>query len=242
MRAPRVFVSALIILVSVVLGFSPVLAQERASKPAIAIADIDVRPGGWTLPPPEMGSAIAELLLAEFVSSAQFRVYDGQWLVPEGEGGPRLSLDRLRASAIASKVDYVLLGTVTQFGTERSSRGGGAIVPTWKFLAAGALSKRKQITTVGITIKLVDAKTGEIAATAVANGYGKRTSHRLGLLGAAVGLPFGGGGGSSSQARDAMLAEAVRDAVHQAALTILKFAPQPPLAQASVDREGPGSS
>ena len=242
MRAPRVFVSASIILVSVILGFNPVLAQERAGKPSIAIADIDVRPGGWTLPPPEMGPAIAELLLAEFVSSAQFRVYDGQWLVPEGEGGPRLSLERLRASALASRVDYVLLGTVTQFGTERSSRGGGGIVPMHSFLAAGAFSRKKQITTVGIAIKLVDAKTGEVAATAVANGYGKRISNRIGVLGAALALPFGGGGGSSSKARDTMLAEAVRDAVHQAAMTILKFARRPALAEPAPDREGPGSS
>ena len=223
MTVPRVFVSVSSILVSVLLGSNPVLAQERASKPAIAIADIEVRPGGWTLPPPDVGAAIAELLLAEFVSSAQFRVYDGQWLVPEGEGGARLSVERLRASALASRVDYVLLGTVTQFATERSSRGGGGILPARRFIA-GALARRRVTTSVGVTIKLVDAKTGEIAATAVGNGRGRRTTRRFGVLGA-IGLPFGGGGGSSSSARDAMLGEAIRDAVHHAALDLMKFAP-----------------
>lgn len=223
MTAPRMFVSVSSILVYVLLGFDPVLAQERAGKPAIAIADIDVRPGGWTLPPPEIGAAIAELLLAEFVPSGQFRVYDGQWLVPEGEGGARLSVERLRASALASRVDYVLLGTVTQFATERSSRRGGGILPARLFIA-GALTRRRVTTSIGVTIKLVDVKTGEITATAVANGRGRRTTRRFGVLGA-LGLPFGAGGGSSSSARDAMLGEAIGEAVHHAALDLMKFAP-----------------
>jgi curli biogenesis system outer membrane secretion channel CsgG len=220
--AHRVAVPALVILVLVCLGQHPASAQDKAAKPAIAIADVDVRPGGWTLPPPEVGGAIAELLLAELVSSSQFRVYDGQWLVPEGEGGPRLSLDRLRAAAVASHVDYVVLGTITQFATERASRAGGGLIP--KPLVAGGFARRRTITTIGVTIKLVDARTGEVVATAVGNGRGSRTARKLGVLGLA--LPFGGGGSRSSQARDAMVDEAVRQAVHLAASNLVKFAPR----------------
>jgi curli biogenesis system outer membrane secretion channel CsgG len=188
----------------------------------VAIADVDVRPGGWMLPPPEAGAAIAELLLAELVSSSRFRVYDGQWLVPDGDRGPRLSLDRLRAAAVASHVDYVVLGTITQFGTERGTRSGAALIPAP--LLAGGLSRRRTTTTMGVTLKLVDARTGEVVATAIGNGKGTRTARMLGILG--LGLPFGAGAGRSSEARDAMVDEAVRQAVHGAASDLLKFAPR----------------
>lgn len=218
----RMALSALVIVLLVGLGQHPANAQERIAKPTLAIADIDVKPGGWTLPPPEVGAAIAELLLAELVNSWQFRVYDGQWLVPEGEGGARLSLDRLRAAAVASHVDYLVLGTVTEFATERTSRAGGGLIP--KLLVAGGYSRRRTITTIGVTIKLVAPRTGEVVATATGDGLARRTTRRLGLLGLA--LPFGGGGGRSSQARDKMLDEAVRQAVHLAARNLVKFAPR----------------
>jgi curli biogenesis system outer membrane secretion channel CsgG len=220
MTAYRLAVSALVIVVLV--GQYPALAQEKLPRPTIAIADIDVHPGAWTLPPPDIGAAIAELLLAELVSSSQFRVYDGQWLVPEGQGGPRLTLDRLRAAALASRVDYVVVGTITQFGTERSSRAGGGLIP--KPLVAGGFSRRRTITTIGMTIKLVDTRTGEVVANAIGNGSGSRTARKIGLLGLA--LPFGGGGSRSSQARDKMLDEAVRQAVHGAAADLVRFAPR----------------
>lgn len=222
MTAHRPAVPALVIVVLAGIGQYPALAQEKPAKPAIAIADIDVHAGGWTLPPPEVGTAIAELLLDELVSASQFRVFDGQWLVPEGEGGPRLPLDRLRAGAVASHVDYVLVGTVTQFGTERASRSGGGLIP--KPLLAGGFSRRRTTTTIGVTIKLIDARTGEVVATAVGNGRASRTARRIALL--ALSLPFGGGGSRSSQARDAMLDEAVRQAVHHAASNLMKFAPR----------------
>jgi hypothetical protein len=64
-------------------------AQEAATRPTVAIADVAVQPGGWTLAPPQLGAVIAQLLLDELVTSAQFHVVDGQWLVPESQAGGR---------------------------------------------------------------------------------------------------------------------------------------------------------
>ena len=72
---------------------------QDAYKPTIAIADVAVAPGGWTLPPPQMGAAIIDLLLGELVTSQQFHVYDGQWLVPQEEIGGRANIARLREAA-----------------------------------------------------------------------------------------------------------------------------------------------
>lgn len=93
-----------------------------------------------------------------------------------------------------------------------------------------AFARRRTITTIGVTIKLVDARTGEVVATAVGNGRGSRTARKLGLLGLA--LPFGGGGSRSAQARDAMVDEAVRQAVHLAASDLVRFAPRLTTAEA----------
>src|SRR4051812_49551465 len=86
------------------------MAQDAAARPALAIADVAVTPGGWTLPPPQLSGAIIELMMGELVTSQRFRVYDGQWLVPEGEGG-RANLEPLVAAPPGSPVDYIALGS-----------------------------------------------------------------------------------------------------------------------------------
>ena len=65
------------------------LAQEAQARPSVAIADVAITPGGWTLPPPQLSATIIEMMMGELVASERFHVYDGQWLVPEREaGGP----------------------------------------------------------------------------------------------------------------------------------------------------------
>ena len=197
-------------------------AQDSATRPTIAIADVAITPGGWTLAPPQLGAAIAQLLLDELVTSARFRVVDGQWLVPEAEANRgRVALDRLRANAAASQVDYLVLGTVTAFSTEQHARRGGGLLP--RPFIAGGLARQETLTTVGVTFRIVDVRTGEVVTTTTAEGRGKRKVTALGLLSVVHGLPIGGGGSShfSPSSRDAMLDEAVRDAVRGAAAALV---------------------
>ncbi|HEX9366690.1 MAG TPA: CsgG/HfaB family protein [Vicinamibacterales bacterium] len=197
------------------------LAQD--AKPTIAIADVALTPGGSTLPPPQLGAAIVQLLLDELVSSRRFHVYDGQWLVPESEAGGRVNLDRLRAGAAASQVDYLILGSVTAFSTEQQVRRGGGLLPLP--FVGGGFSRQQTLTAVGVTFRVVDVRTGEVVTTTTSQGYGKRKATALGLLGVLHGLPLGGGGGArSSMSRDAMLDEAVREAVHGAAGALMASA------------------
>jgi curli biogenesis system outer membrane secretion channel CsgG len=217
----------LLVLTLVSLGRLAVLApivgaQEATARPTVAIADVEVAPGGWTLAPPQLGAAIAQLLLDELVTSARFRVVDGQWLVPEAEANRgRVALDRLRANAAASQVDYLVLGTVTAFSTEQHARRGGGLLP--RPFIAGGLARQETLTTVGVTFRIVDVRTGEVVTTTTAEGRGKRKVTALGLLSVVHGLPIGGGGSShfSPSSRDAMLDEAVRDAVRGAAAALV---------------------
>jgi curli biogenesis system outer membrane secretion channel CsgG len=175
-----------------------------------------VLPGGWTLPPPQLGSTITTLLVDQLVNVSRFHILDGQWLVPEGETGGRFQLDRLRAAAAERQVDYLVLGTLTGFATESHARRGFGLWP--RPFVAGGLSRQETRTSVDLSLRIVDVRTGEIVRSTTAHGIGKRRTRSLGLLAVVTGLPVGGGGGSRpSNSRDAMLDEAIQDAVKSAA-------------------------
>lgn len=189
-------------------------AQARDARPTVAIANIEVLHGGWTVPPPELGPAIAALITDQLVTAQRFHVVDGEWLVPEEQTGRAVALDRLRATAERGRVDYLVLGTVTQFATEQRRRGAGGLWP--KPFLGGGLGMRESRTTIGLTLRVVDVRTGEIVATTSAQGMGRRKGKGLGLLGAFHGLPLAVAAANSiSRSRDAML----NDAIQQAAVT-----------------------
>jgi len=128
-----------LILAGAAVAGTPAQAQD-ANKPTIAIADIAVAPGGWTLPPPQMGGAIIDLLLGELVTSQQFHVYDGQWLVPQQEAGGHVNLEQLRAAAAERHVDYLVLGSVTAFSMVQTGRKAGGLLPLHTAAGGGGYS------------------------------------------------------------------------------------------------------
>jgi len=197
-------------------------AQELAVRPSLAIADVAVSPGGWTIPPPQLSAVIIELLMGELVSSQRFHVYDGQWLVPESEIG-HVNLDRLRAAAAESHVDYVVLGSLTAFSTEQKKKGFGGAIPTPFFL--GGFSRQQAQLRVSMTFRVVDVRTGEIVSSVGGEGLGTRRATGVAAGGFIHGLPLGAlAGAKLPQARDAMLNEAVRQAVQTAAAALARSA------------------
>jgi curli biogenesis system outer membrane secretion channel CsgG len=195
------------------------MAQDASARPALAIADVAIASGGWTLPPAQLSSTIIEMMMGELVSTQRFRVYDGQWLVPEAEAG-RPNLERLRDAAHERRVDYVVLGSVTAFSTENKKKRVGAIVPL-PFLLGGVTKQQAQLR-VALTFRIVDVRTGEIVATATGEGLGIRRATGVAAGGIfAHGLPIGAlSSARLPAARDAMLDEAVKTAVHNAALAL----------------------
>ena len=196
-----------------------VMAQDAAARPAVALADVAIASGGWTLPPAQLSATIIEMMMSELVSTQRFRVYDGQWLVPEAEAG-RPNLDRLRDAASERHVDYVVLGSLTAFSTENRKKRLGAIVPL-PFLLGGVTRQQAQLR-VAMTFRIVDVRTGEIVATATGEGLGIRRATGVAAGGiVAHGLPIGAlASARLPAARDAMLDEAVKSAVHNAALAL----------------------
>ena len=195
------------------------LAQDASARPSVAIADVAITPGGWTLPPPQLSGAIVEMMMSELVASQRFHVYDGQWLVPAAESGGPANLERLRAAATERGVDYVVVGSLTAFSTENKNKKFGGVIPT-PFLLGG-ISKQQARLRVELAFRIVDVRTGEIVATATGEGTGIRRATGVaigGIVGRAMPLPVGAVVSSRlPTARDAMLDEAVKVAVRSAA-------------------------
>jgi len=197
------------------------VAQDAQARPSLAIADVSVAPGSWTLPPPQLSSAIIDLMTNELVASQRFRVYDGQWLVPEQEAG-HADLERLRAAASERGVDYLVLGSLTGFSSENKKRRVGGIFPK-PFLLGGYSRDQAQLK-VSLSFRIVDVRTGEVVTTSLGEGVGVRKNRSLGGGGIVHGLPVGAlvGAARAAFSRDAMLDDALKQAIHNAALALAR--------------------
>jgi curli biogenesis system outer membrane secretion channel CsgG len=211
------------IAITVLTGLAQSGWAQEPPKPTIAIADVDVRPGGWTLPPPQMGAAIVDMLLSELVGSQQFHVYDGQWLVPQDETGGRVNIPRLRQAAADRHVDYLVLGTVTEFTMVQTRNRAGGVIPLHTAGGIGGVGINRSQLAVALNFRVVDVRTGEIVTTGGGQGTAARKSGSVALLGLLRALPLplaAAGAHTVMNARDSMLDEALKRAVHDAAAGI----------------------
>jgi curli biogenesis system outer membrane secretion channel CsgG len=209
-------------------------ARAADDKPRVAIVDFEASPGGWTLPPPQIGETVAQLMLDQLVTSGEFHILDGEWLqygAPRGdrrdarddvENAIERRLDVVRSNAKAAGVDYLIIGSVTKFSNEKKQRtiGGAALrVPV-----AGGLRRTNNDLAVSLLVRIVDVNTGEVIATTTGNGVGRRKNIGVGGLGLFRG-PIGAlVSHASAGSRDAQLDEALQRAVAAASSGIVKAA------------------
>jgi curli biogenesis system outer membrane secretion channel CsgG len=198
-------------------------APPLAGRPTLAVAEFDTDRTAW-MPPPQLGITLAELLADRLVGSGQFRVMEREWLVETGEGRPRLPSAVLRERAERAGIEYLVLGSVTRFSNEKKQHGlggGGLVAP----ILFGHRSSQSD-SVIGLTVRIVDVRSGEVMATATAEGAGSRRSISLGALGA-IASPGGFGFSSgASNSREAQLDEALQDAVAAAGESLIKSAPR----------------
>ena len=202
----------------------PEPAPPAAGRPTLAVAEFETDRTAW-MPPPSLGITLAELLADRLVGSGLFRVMETGWLVEPGEDRPRLPPGVLRARADRAGIEYLVLGSVTRFSTEKKQHGlgGGGLVAPILFGHRGSQSE----SVIGLTVRVVDVRSGEVVATATAEGAGTRRSISLGALGAIASRPGGFGFSSgASNSREAQLDEALQDAVALAGDSLIKSAPR----------------
>lgn len=208
-----------LILILGLLAWPALVAAQPAARQAIAVASFETDRTGW-VPPPNFGETVADLLASRLVELGAFRVFD-RGMLPESGQGRRPSFDAIRELAQQSGIDYVVLGAVTRFGNEKkTSRGGLLGIPV-----IGGGGKSSQESSVGLTIRVVDVRTGEIVGTATSLGAATKSNRTIGGGAVVHGLPVGGLFTSGSTGSlDRLVADALVDAVDEAAAALAKAA------------------
>jgi curli biogenesis system outer membrane secretion channel CsgG len=178
---------------------------------------------------------MAERLGQRLVESGHYRVLDSELLTREPSGARPgvVPLQAWRDRAERAGVSYLLIGSVTQYSKEERRRSGGGATAVLQLIIgarlhvpiAGAGRSTQTESIVGVSVRLIDVHSGEILTIANGEGIASRTDRAGGGFGAIHGLPIAGGfSDSRSGAATAMLDEAVRHAVDQAAESITKAA------------------
>jgi curli biogenesis system outer membrane secretion channel CsgG len=200
---------------------APVQAQEdglRQQRPTLMVAAFDTDRTTW-MPPPRLGETLAELLTDRLVAANRFRVVDAlrlesQHLSTAAPG--QTLLDR----ATAAGLDYLIVGALTQLSIERRSTSRLGLLPVP--LAGGLIRRQKTESLVGLTIRVIDVRTGEVVAAATAQSEASDQTRSGGGLTVVSKLPIVGGGKTSVMGiQDRLLNEAVAEAIEAAADEIL---------------------
>jgi len=197
-------------------------ARAQSTRPTVAILDLDYGAinnwwgGNW-----DIGKGVADLIVDGLVEDGTYRVIERKRLDAILAEQNFSNSDRADPSAAsvakigkALGVKYLLVGSITKFGTEKSDKGigGGGVGRLGG--AIGKVGMQKGKANVAVTVRMVDASTGEIMASAKGDGVSSRSGMLLGGGGAGTG-GFGGGEVSmgSSEYRDSILGEATEAAV-----------------------------
>jgi curli biogenesis system outer membrane secretion channel CsgG len=111
-------------------------------------------------------------------------------------------------------VKYLIVGSITKFGTEQKKQGVGGGGFGYGGFGIGKVGREKGKANVAITTRMIDVSTAEI----MASGKGEGVSSRSGLLLGGGGASWGGAGFgeidmSSSDYRETILGEATELAV-----------------------------
>jgi len=164
----------------------------------------------------DIGKGMADQVVDELVNDGSYRVIERKKLDTILAEQDFAQSDRADPSAgKISKlgkvlgVRYVIAGSITKFGGEEKSYGGGGLVKG----KLGGLGLKKAKTEVTLTARMIDTTTGEIVASAKGAGLSKKGG------GLSVGGIGGGGGAgfsmSSSGYKESAIGEAQEEACKQ---------------------------
>jgi curli biogenesis system outer membrane secretion channel CsgG len=196
-------------------------AAAQSSRPTVAVLNFDYGTvEHWWSGNQDIGGGISDLLVDELVNDGSFRIIERKRLdailAEQNFSQSERADPSAKTLAQVGKVlgvKYLVVGSITKFGTEKSNKnfsGGGF---GSKF-GVGQVGTAKGKATVGISARMIDTSTGEVMAVAKGDG----TSKRSGLLLGGGGGGYGGAGVGqiefgSSDFRDTILGEATEMAV-----------------------------
>ncbi|MCI0422750.1 MAG: curli production assembly protein CsgG [Acidobacteria bacterium] len=180
--------------------------------------------GNW-----DIGKGISDLLVDRLISEGTFSVIERRKLdmvLAEQNFSNSERADSSTAARVGKVlgVNAIILGSITQFGTERKDFNAAGIGGGRGGLGAGRVGTREGKAAVAVTARLIDINTGEVLASSTGRGQSSRSGLLLG------GLVIGSGGfgaGSvnmnSSQFRETILGEATYAAVNDLSRQLALF-------------------
>jgi len=203
------------------MGVAAAPAAAQSTRPTVAVLNFEYGTvQKWWSGTQDIGEGISDMIVDELVNDGSFRVIERKRLDAILAEQNFSNSERADPSAKtlaqigkALGVKYLIVGSVTKFGTEQSNKsfGGGGYGSAF---GLGQVGTSKGKANVAITARMIDTSTGEIMASAKGEGTSKRSGF---LLGGAGGGGGGGGGGhiafGASDFRDTILGEAVEAAV-----------------------------
>lgn len=215
----RRFVWAATLGALVAVAASPAAAQSQ--RPTIAVLSFEYGTlQHWWSGNQDIGEGISDLIVDELVNDGSFRVIERKRLDAILAEQNFSNSERADPSAKtvaqlgkALGVKYIVVGSITKFGTEQSNKsfGGGGFGSAF---GVGSVGTSKGKANVAITARIIDTSTGEIMASAKGDGTSKRSGF---LVGGAGGGGGGAGGGhigfGASDFKDTILGEATEAAV-----------------------------
>jgi curli biogenesis system outer membrane secretion channel CsgG len=209
------------VILAAVIATAPAPAAAQSQRPTIAVLNFDYGTvqhwwsGTW-----DIGEGVSDMIVDELVNDGSFRVIERKRLDAILAEQNFSNSDRADPSAKAVAqigkalgVKYLVVGSITKFGTEQSNKsfGGGGFGSAY---GLGSVGTSKGKANVAITARIIDTTTGEIMASAKGDGTSKRSGLLLGGAGGGGGgAGFGGVSMTSSDFRDTILGEATEAAV-----------------------------
>lgn len=217
----RNFMGMAMIALAAALAGAPVPAAGQTSRPAVAVLDFDFGTvdrwwsGNW-----DVGKGISDLLVDELVNDGSFRVIERKRLdaiLAEQNFSNSDRADPSQASVAkigkALGVKYMIVGSVTKFGTENKRVGvGGGGFGGGRF-GLGRVGTSQGKATVAVTARIIDTTTGEILVSKKGEGTSKRSGLLLGGAGGGAAGAMGDIEMGSSDFRETVLGEATETAI-----------------------------
>jgi curli biogenesis system outer membrane secretion channel CsgG len=189
-------------------------AQDKSKRVAVAVMDFDYGTVGYHWwGQYDIGKGMADQVVDALVEDGSFRVIERKKLDTVLAEQDFAQSDRADPSAAkVSKlgkvlgVRYIIAGSITKFGGEEKSYGGGGLIGG----KLGGLGLKKAKTEVSLTARMIDTTTGEIVASTKGEGLSKKGG------GLKVGAGSWGGGGAFSMSSSDYKASAIGEAQEMA--------------------------
>lgn len=180
----------------------------------------------------DVGKGITDLLVTDLVKDGTYSIIERAALdkvLKEQNFSNSNRADPTSAAQIGKLlgVDYIVVGSITEFGNETKNLGGGGGGGNWGGFGLGGLHHSNTKANVAVTARIINIDTGEILGVADGTGQSSRSSTSM-LGGGGNWHGFGGGNADfgSSDFQQTIIGEATESATDQLSTGLVADSPK----------------